>query len=243
LRIGIFSDVHSNLEALQSVIAFFSEKKIRQYLIIGDFVGYGANPNECINRIKKLDCFCVAGNHDYAVLDKTDIRNFNDAAKAAIIWTKTELTKESKEFLSILPLQKSVNQKLLVHSTPENPADWEYIFTLKQGQNEFKFFKEQICFIGHSHCPFIIEKDQQKNEYKIINEQKFKIKEKSRYIINVGSVGQPRDGDARACLTLFDTLTKHIEFKRVEYDIKSAQHKIIQAGLPTILAKRLAEGK
>lgn len=243
MRIGIFSDVHSNLEALQSALSFFLEKKVRQYLIIGDFVGYGANPNECIDLIKKLDCICVAGNHDYAVLDKTDIRNFNDAAKAAIMWTKTKLTKESKEFLETLPLQISVNQKLLVHSTPQNPANWEYIFTLKQGQSEFYFFKEQICFIGHSHSPFVVEKNQLKNEYKVINEQKFKIKEKSRYIINVGSVGQPRDGDARACLVLFDRLTKYIEFKRIEYDVKSAQHKIVQAGLPTILAKRLAEGK
>jgi putative phosphoesterase len=243
LRIGIFSDVHANLEALQSVLKFFLREKVNQHLIIGDLVGYGASPNECIKLIKQLKCSCVAGNHDCAVLDKTDTRHFNDAAKKVIEWTKNQLTDESIEFLSNLQLIVSVNQKVLVHSTPQNPEEWKYIFALKQGQNEFKFFREQICIIGHSHIPFVIEKDEVKNEYRTINEPKFKIKEKSRYIINVGSVGQPRDGNVNACIMILDTLTNYIEYNRIEYNIILAQKKILRAGLPGILAERLAEGK
>jgi len=113
---------------------------------------------------------------------------------------------------------------------------------LKQGQNEFKFFNEQICFIGHSHIPFVIERDEKKNEFRIINEPKFKVNEKCRYICNVGSIGQPRDQNPKVCLVVYDTSTGNIEFNRIEYNIKLAQRKIIEAGLPTILADRLAEG-
>jgi len=243
MRIGIFSDIHSNLEALKVALTFLSKQKVGQYLFVGDLVGYGANPNECIDLVKKLKCFSVAGNHDYGVLSRIDIENFNDAAKQAIVWTKKELNPTSKVFLETFTIQNHFRNFLLVHSTPHLPDSWEYMFTLKQAQNEFKFFKEQICITGHSHCPFIVEKDETKNEFKRITEPRFKIKEKFRYLINVGSIGQPRDGDARNCVALFDTKTNYFELYRLEYDIKLAQKKIIDAGLPPAFAYRLADGK
>lgn len=243
MRIGIFSDVHSNLEALKAAITYFSKQKIDLYLFVGDLVGYGANPNECIELIKKLECVVVAGNHDYGVLTKTDIDNFNDTAKAAILWTQKNTNQKSNDFLNALPLRNNYHKFLMIHSTPYHPSAWEYIFTLKQAENEFKYFKEQICIIGHSHCPFVVEKDETKNEFRIINDQRFKIKGKFRYLINVGSVGQPRDGDPRACLSIFNSKTNYFEFHRLEYNIRLAQKKIINAGLPTFLAYRLAEGR
>lgn len=244
MRMGVFADVHSNLEALQSALSFFATQQIQQYLFIGDLVGYGANPNECIELIKDLKCQCVAGNHDYGSVGKTDIENFNSAAKQALLWTKTELNQPSKDFLNNLPLTNIFDGILLVHSSPRNPDAWHYILSLKQAQEEFRYFKEQICFIGHSHYPFAIVKEEKKDTFTVINEQKFEIKGAGfRYLINVGSVGQPRDGDNRTCVLILDTKTKYIEFSRLEYDIKLAQTKILRAGLPPILAYRLSEGK
>jgi putative phosphoesterase len=244
MRIGIFSDIHANLEALQAVLKFLTEQKVEQYLIIGDIIGYGANPNECIEVVKDLNGILVAGNHDYGVLGKTDIKEFNDTAKEAIVWTKKVLNRKSIKFLESLPLENNYLNFLLVHASPLRPDDWNYVITLKQAENQFKYFQEQICFIGHSHCPIIIEKNLSKNETKIINDKKFKIKERGfRYLINAGSVGQPRDGNPHSCVMIYNTITKQMEIKRLEYDIKTAQAKIIAAGLPSILAYRLSKGQ
>ncbi len=243
MRIGVFSDVHSNLEALQAILVFFSKQKINHYFFIGDLVGYNTNPNECIELIRNLDCLAVAGNHDFGVLGKTDTSEFNDAAKKAIEWTKQVLTDDTKKFLGALSIKKEKDNIILVHSSPQNPEVWEYIINLRQAQDEFEFFKEEICFIGHSHTPFIVEKDLSNNDCKYISDQKIKIKNDCKYLINVGSVGQPRDGDSRACASIFDTKTKSFEFHRIEYNIQRAQEKIITAGLPSILAERLSKGK
>jgi diadenosine tetraphosphatase ApaH/serine/threonine PP2A family protein phosphatase len=228
---------------MQAVLTFFSQHKVSHYFFIGDLVGYGANPNECIELIKSLNCHAIAGNHDYGALQNTEIDNFNNTAKAAILWTIKTLSATSLKFLETLMLQKQERNCLLVHSSPQNPDAWEYIFTLKQAQIEFEFFKEQICFIGHSHCPFIVEKDERKSDFRLVPEQKIKIKDNTRYLINVGSVGQPRDGDTRACLSILDTKNYSFEFHRCEYNIKFTQQKIIDAGLPAVLAHRLAQGK
>jgi predicted phosphodiesterase len=243
MRIGIFSDVHANLEALQAALTFFLKQKVSHYFFIGDLIGYGANPNECIEIVKHLDLVAVAGNHDYGAVEKIDISNFNDAAKNAILWTEKILSNESKNSLELLVLQQQKQNCLLVHASPHNPEIWEYIVNLRQAQDEFEFFKEQICFIGHSHTPFIVEKDLPNNDCKYVSDQKIKIKNNFKYLINAGSVGQPRDGDARACVSILDTKTNSFEFYRLEYNIKLAQEKIIKAGLPPVLAERLAKGK
>jgi predicted phosphodiesterase len=244
MRLGVFSDVHSNLEALHTVLTYLSKQKVGQYLFIGDLVGYGANPNECVELIKELKCISIAGNHDYGVIGKTEISNFNDAAISAVLWTKKEVNKVTKDFLKELPLTNKFKNFFLVHSTPKQPELWRYIFTLIQAQDEFADFEEKICFIGHSHSPSIIEKNDKKNKCILINESKIKVKGSGyRYLINVGSVGQPRDNDRRACVVIFDTETNIIEIKRLEYNLEQTQAKILNAGLPPILAYRLAEGK
>lgn len=240
--IGIFSDVHANFEALTSVLNFFSAKKVNQLLFVGDLVGYGANPNECIELIKKLNCRAIAGNHDYGVLGKTDLDYFNDQARIAIEWTAKQLDESSKTYLNSLPLDNKYDSIFMVHASPQKPSSWNYILTLEQAQTQFEFFKEQICFVGHSHCPFIIEKTHT-NEVKLITNQKIIIKDNCRYLINVGSVGQPRDGDSRACVSLFDVDNKIFEMYRISYDITLTQKKIIAAGLPKFLAVRLAQGR
>lgn len=244
MRIGIFSDVHGNLEALQVVLQYLNKEEINQYLCIGDLIGYGANPNECVKLIKELKCVSVAGNHDYGVLEKTDISNFNDAAKSAIAWTKQVISKDAVDFLKQLQLVNTYQSMLLVHATPDKPEVWKYVFTLAQAQEQFLSFTDKICLIGHSHIPFIVEKDETNNRYVIINESKVKIKGQGfRYIINVGSVGQPRDNSPDTCVVIYDTKIGCLEIKRFAYNFKLTQEKIIKAGLPEILATRLSTGR
>jgi predicted phosphodiesterase len=244
MRIGIFSDVHANLEALQAVAKYFLEEKIEKSLFIGDLVGYGANPNECVEIVQKLNSLPIAGNHDYGVIGKSDISTFNHAAQSAITWTQKILTNKSIKFIKSLLIRNAYRNNLLIHSSPEKPDDWRYVLTLKEAENQFNYFREKICFIGHSHLPCVVEKNDANNEVKIINHEKFGIRgDNYQYLINVGSVGQPRDGNSRACVFIFDTKMKIVEMKRLEYNYKLTQEKILNAGLPPVLAYRLTEGK
>lgn len=242
MRIGAFSDVHSNLEALATVLECFEEEEITQYLFLGDLVGYGANPNECIDLIKKIRSAGVAGNHDFGVLKKTPLEDFNPAAADAITWTQNQLKEENKLYIDSLELTEHFAPCFLVHGAPSSPASWEYIFTLKEAIYEFNCFSSLVCLIGHTHLPFAMVKTPD-GSFNLIKEEEFIIENKNRYLINVGSVGQPRDGDPRACVAIFDTRTNKFNFKRLAYDITKAQKKIIDAGLPPYLAYRLAQGR
>lgn len=242
MRIGIFSDVHGNLEALKAALEFFEDADVTQYLFLGDLVGYGANPNECIDLVKKLRCVAIAGNHDYGVLKKTPIDEFNPAAADAIEWTAKQLSEESRMFLDSLELTEQFEPCFLVHGSPSSPKSFEYIFTHKEAIYEFKFFSTRVCLIGHTHYPFAIVK-MGDGSLKSIIEEEFVLENSNRYLINAGSVGQPRDGDPRACVVVFDTKTNQFNFKRLNYDIQTAQQKIISAGLPPFLAYRLIQGR
>ena len=242
MRLGIFSDVHGNLEALKAALEYFEEADVTQYLFLGDLVGYGANPNQCIELVKKLGCTAIAGNHDYGVLKKTSIDEFNPAAAEAIEWTKEQLTEESKLYLESLELTERFDPCFLVHGSPSSPANFEYIFTLKEATYEFNFFSTRICLIGHTHYPFAIIKKPD-GTLTSIKEEEFILENTNRYLINVGSIGQPRDGDPRVCVVVFDIKKNKFNFKRLNYDIQTAQQKIISAGLPQFLAYRLIQGR
>jgi diadenosine tetraphosphatase ApaH/serine/threonine PP2A family protein phosphatase len=242
MRLGIFSDVHSNLEALEAALEFFDEAEVTQYLFLGDLVGYGANPNECIELVRKLHCAGVAGNHDFGVLKKTLIEDFNPSAAEALMWTQKQLTEESRLYIDSLELTERFDPCFLVHGSPSTPTSWEYIFSLKEAIYEFNCFSSRVCLIGHTHYPFAIVKTSD-GSFNLIKEDEFIIENNNRYLINVGSVGQPRDGNPRACVALFDTKTNKFNFTRLDYDIDSAQKKILSAGLPPFLAYRLAQGR
>ncbi|MEO0075392.1 MAG: metallophosphoesterase family protein [candidate division WOR-3 bacterium] len=243
MRIAVFSDVHANLEALQETLAFLEKEKIEKFFIVGDLIGYGANPNECIDLIRQLDCEIVAGNHDYGVLGKTDINLFNAMAKQAIQWTTQQMSKISLDYLANLQLVQKKENWCLVHATLESPASWQYVFDNTDALNQFAYFKEWICFIGHSHLPTIFELQEQNQSINEIRATNYRLKDNCRYLVNVGSIGQPRDGDNRACLVIWDRGKSELEYIRLEYNIKSAQEKIIKAGLPEFLALRLSLGK
>lgn len=242
MKAAIISDIHSNLEALQAVIKDIKKRRIKNIFCLGDLVGYGANPNECIELCFKEADAIIAGNHDWATIDKTDVSNFNKIAAAAVKWTKEHITSENIERLQELPLSQKIGELLLVHATPEHPEEWQYLFNLEEFQNAFNHFDTQICCIGHSHIPGAAFQDT--NGYTdFVCENPFPIIKKRKFIINAGSVGQPRDLDPRASYVIYDGNKNSIDFIRIEYNIPLASQKIIDAGLPEPLAERLLVGK
>ena len=242
MRFGVISDIHGNLEALEAVLVFLKKERIDEVFCLGDTVGYGANPNECIDLLKATTDRNIAGNHDWAAVGLTDISRFNRFARAAITWTAQVLTEASKEFLRGLPLTLVKGEFLFVHGTPSSPASWGYLFDTGDARREFSAFSEKVCFIGHSHTPLIFAQRPGGFVYKL-DFLDHCLEREYQYIINVGSVGQPRDLHPDAAFGICDTVKQRFTLTRVPYDIKTAQEKILKAGLPPILAERIEVGQ
>ncbi len=242
MKYAIYSDVHSNVEAFQAVLNDIGRQKVDQKLFLGDIVGYGPNPNECIDILKQNADVMLAGNHDWAAVGLTDTSYFNPYATASMEWTAEQLTKENKEFLKKLKPTGIIDNLQLVHSTPYEPEAWHYIMNMRDAQANYKELTTDICFIGHSHQPLIIEMVDEINVMPI-RDLYATLENNRNYIINVGSVGQPRDSNSDACYVLYDSKAKTIEYRRIEYDVKKVQKKMEAAKLPEYLVNRLAAGK
>jgi predicted phosphodiesterase len=241
-RIAVFSDIHGNLHALQAVLKVIDESDISKIFCGGDVVGYGANPNECCDELRKREIPTVAGNHDHAALTLADISYFNRIAKEAVLWTQDQLTEENTEWLHSIPMTLSSddNTFTIVHASPYSPDEWNYVLTMGDARRAFEHFEERICFIGHSHQPFIIENFN--GNLSCPTQSVYEMRPDGRYLINVGSVGQPRDRDPHASFCIVDMNENTIKLARAEYDIEAAQKAILDAGLPSELAERLAYG-
>ncbi len=242
MKYAIISDIHGNLEALQSVLKEIEGKEVDSILCLGDVIGYGPNPNECVELIKENADIVLAGNHDHAPLGKIDISYFNPWARSAIEWTREQLTDESREFLLSLPLKTEVDGFTIVHSTPYNPHEWNYIITIGDAIKNFPEFENQVCFIGHSHVPMGISLSEG-DDCRVVKDNPLKMNKKLRYIINVGSVGQPRDLDPRAAFGIYDNSKMEYRLCRVDYDVAETQRKINESELPPFLAERLEVGQ
>ncbi len=232
MRIAIISDIHSNLPALESVLQRIRELKADAIYCLGDIVGYGPFPNETIDLVRQHCSFIVKGNHDAGVLGETDIDHFNPHGQAAIRWTRERISADGLSFLRDLPLQIIQNNLTFVHASPANPAAWTYILTLEEAVEAFKNFSTLCCFIGHTHLPITIGEDLTVNHYN----------KGRKHLINVGSVGQPRDRNAASAFGLFDTDESEYSLHRVPYDIKKTVKAIKAARLPSFLGKRLLQG-
>ncbi len=241
LLYAILGDIHSNFEALDTVLNDIKENGADKVLSVGDVVGYAAEPSRCLAALKKVTDTIVAGNHDYAAVGKMDIDYFNPQAKEAILWTGEHLNKGDKDFLSALPLTKETDGITLVHGTLYQPDQFYYIQTLNDASRCFAILRNRICFIGHSHVPAVIVKGEGA-KIRVVTREEVGLRGVKQAIVNVGSVGQPRDGDPRSCYVLYDTETERIRFRRLEYDIDTASKKIIDAGLPEVEAERLRAG-
>lgn len=239
MRILVFSDIYSNLTALEAVLN--REHNIDAYWCLGDIVGYGPDPNECIARVRNLpNLVCVRGNHDAATLGVVDQQMFNHEASLAITWTKRILNAESREYLLRMPEKEIIGDVTLVHGSPRNPV-WDYVMDFTTALRTFTYFDTRVCMIGHTHVPAIWKEASEKAPIgPAIDFHKTRIITKT--MLNPGSVGQPRDHNPQASYAIFDSEEFTWELRRVEYDIESVQDRIKKNGLPWRHALRLAEG-
>lgn len=236
---AILGDIHSNFDALGAVLEEIKKDRVDGILSVGDIVGYGAEPGPCIKTVSEVVSAIVAGNHDYAAVGKTDIEYFNPEAKKAVLWTSRQLSQEENRYLSNLPLIIELDGMTLVHGSLHLPELFAYIRTFYDAELCFRGLKNEVCFVGHSHVPVIIMRD---STIRAVNDPEVSLRDVSKAIVNVGSVGQPRDRNPKACYVLYNTAERSVKFKRVEYDIARASEKIIEAGLPPFNAERIRWG-
>jgi diadenosine tetraphosphatase ApaH/serine/threonine PP2A family protein phosphatase len=242
MRIGIFSDVHANIEALTSVLSAYKTEKIDKYVCLGDTVGYGGSPNECCELVKKLVAFTILGNHDAAVAGRMDYSYYYDAARQALDFHADVLTPENMAWLRELPYSRKDQGLYFCHGSPVNLEEFEYIFAPEQAALCLPIWDDlgEVTFIGHSHLckAFALTR----TEVFEVVAPRFVIRPGHKYVVSVGSVGQPRDYDNRASYTIYDTDEKTFEFKRVAYDIETAANKIYAADLERNFGNRLFLG-
>jgi diadenosine tetraphosphatase ApaH/serine/threonine PP2A family protein phosphatase len=242
MRLLVLSDIHANLTALEAVLADAAGRWDRVWFL-GDLVGYGPDPNEVIGRLRALDALALSGNHDWAVLGKLDLFDFNEDARRSVEWTRRQLTAENRDYLQTLPPQRVEGIFSMAHASPRHPV-WEYILDLETAFENFAFFDTAVCLIGHSHMPLLFHINDDGEDlvgYVTSHGEKVELG-LGRTILNPGSIGQPRDGDPRAAYALLDTDAGTWEYRRVAYDIEAVQQRMRDAGLPQRSILRLEQG-
>lgn len=241
MRILVISDIHANQTALDAVLADAGE--IDAAWCLGDLVGYGPDPNECVARVRQLpNLICIIGNHDAAALRYIDTHSFNPEARLAIQWTQEKIEEGTIHFLKNLPEMQVVGNVTLTHGSPRHPV-WEYLMDIRTATINFDHFNTQLCFVGHTHLPlmYIFRGDRYIADL-VIPDPNTTIQLDGRAILNPGSVGQPRDRDPRAAYAIFDPDNNSWNYRRVEYDIAAVQKRMAAAGLPDRHIQRLAAG-
>lgn len=231
MKYAVISDIHSNIEALMTVMKEIEKEHVNDIICLGDIVGYGANPDEAAELIRREVKYVVRGNHDDALFNTETFSSMNVYAKIAISYDSGVLSDRNKEWLNNLPMTQKIDRVLMVHASPSEPESWRYIFNRSEAEIELLSFEERICLIGHTHVPVIFKSPAHPGGGT------------TRELINVGSVGQPRDGDNRASYGIIDTENFTYTNFRVEYDYRRASDKIVAAGLPGFLGERLHKGR
>ncbi len=238
----LLSDIHANLVALEAVLAD-ADGQYDQVWFLGDLVGYGPQPNECVERLRALSPLALSGNHDWAVLGKIDTDEFNPEARMVVNWTRRMLTADNLAYLRTLPPLHVEPPFTLAHASPRHPV-WEYILDLPTAMDNFGHFDTPCCLVGHTHVPAVFALDEAAGELNFFLVEHGDVIDLSRHrlIVNPGGVGQPRDGDPRAAYALLDTEAMTLEFRRVAYDVVATQLLMREHNMPRRLIKRLAQG-
>jgi predicted phosphodiesterase len=244
MKIAIMSDIHSNLEALGTVLKDIKKAKVDKIWVLGDIIGYGPNPKECLDLVREKADVIIQGNHEFALIYSERAKSFNPMAFKGLRYSESRLSEEDIAFIKKMPLDAIIPELriVLTHATYPEYGDFKYFKTHFSLSREISEIPTKICFVGHTHVPFVFGK--QLNFCPLIYNKSMEIQKEERYIINVGSVGQPRDLDPRACYFLVNILNKEIKIviKRLDYDIQATVRKIREAALPTFLGTRLKYG-
>jgi predicted phosphodiesterase len=240
MRYAVIADIHANLEAFEVVLADTKEQKCTHYCCLGDVVGYNANPKECLDIVRSMGMPCVKGNHDEYCSSEEDLEGFNPHAAEAVNWTRKQLSPEDRKWLRDLKYVRLVASFSIVHATLDGPQRWGYVFDKLAAAASFTYQNTSVCFFGHTHVPVAFVRD---SMVRGGTYSKFKVEPGKKYFVNVGAVGQPRDGNPKAGYVIYDMNEGTIELRRLDYDIPKAQKKIMEAGLPQRLADRLSLGK
>ena len=216
------------------------EQGCTHYTCLGDVVGYNSNPVECLEIVREMECPIVRGNHDHYVAHTDSLEGFHPLAANVVDWTRRQLGEEQRQFLADLKFVESVETFTIVHSTLDAPGNWGYVFDKLEAEANFSYQVTSVCFYGHTHVPIAFE---QSDGIRSGLFRKLRVVAGRKYLINVGSVGQPRDGDPRAAYVVFDLMDNTIELRRIPYDFTLTQQKILEQRLPERLASRLAIGR
>lgn len=240
MRFAILSDIHANLEALEAVLADAKVQACTHFVCLGDVVGYNANPKECLQVIRDLECPVVKGNHDEQVSMAASTESFNELAEEAIGWTRAQLSTDEKAWLADLRLTRQVRDFTIVHATLDTPGQWGYVFNDLDAVASFTYQHTTLCFFGHTHWPTAFVRD---DDVRRLAAGQIPLLPGKKYFLNPGSIGQPRDRDWRAAYGILDVDRQVFEHRRIKYDLEKAQRKIRRAGLPDRLADRLGVGR
>jgi predicted phosphodiesterase len=240
MKFAIIADIHANLEAFRVVLDDCKKQKVTHYACLGDVVGYNANPKECLDIVRAMAMPVVKGNHDEYCSTEEHLDGFNPAAAEAVNWTRKQLSNDDRQWLRDLKYMRMVTSFTIVHATLDGPQRWGYVFDKLAAAASFTYQNTAVCFFGHTHVPVAFMRD---NVVRGGTYSKFKVDAGKKYFVNVGAVGQPRDNNPKSAYVVYDIDEGTIEIRRLEYDIATAQKKILAAGLPERLAERLAYGR
>ncbi|NOY76055.1 MAG: hypothetical protein GXP32_09755 [Kiritimatiellaeota bacterium] len=245
MRIGVFGDIHNNYEALTACHQVFAEEGVDTIVCTGDVVGYGGSPVECLNFMMEHEISCVKGNHDYYTTKSDDDWDIQPYAKTVVRWMQDTLDSKYIEWLDALPYSIEIEGVTFTHSSLEvqDGTSWPYILNAQTAMFHFFMQKTRICFFGHTHIPLLFSGSEGDVKFELLASGLLPASPDLKLLLNPGSVGQPRDFDSRAALVIFDTDDESVELYRVEYDIELAQERILDAGLPLELARRLSSGR
>ncbi len=237
MRHALLSDIHSNWEALETALDYLKKEKVDEYCVLGDTIGYGANPNECFAWMTQNAQVAVMGNHEKAMIDPGILKDFSSNACSAAEWTSEVLMPEHRQRIHDLHYLHINLFSTMAHGSPDRPEKFRYLISFEDARGSFLCFKTALCFVGHTHIPTLFSEASESAVY--LKPGKYELQRTEHYILNPGSVGQPRDRDPRLSLGIFDDKHWTFEIVRLEYDNQKAADKIRKAGLPAYLADRL----
>lgn len=242
MKLALISDIHGNLEALTAVLKDINKQQVDKIHCLGDVIGYGSEPAACLQLVNKTCDIKLMGNHEYVILGLESPEKYNHVARISAEWTRNRLTDRDFSLISDFEMDHSLNDLYLVHASPFEPERWRYILSPEEAAQAFERLERWLCFHGHSHIPLVFSEVNDKPPRKRVGHS-FLPDSENRYLINIGSVGQPRDNDPRACYVTFDMEGGEVTYHRVEYDIETTQNKMAHAQLPEMLIDRLAVGR